>query len=258
MARSYLTKKQMPRAFWLSTVQHSTHMMNCILGTIQSALTSPFELDHHTPPDSRLWFPLFSVGYFHHQRDGSVARSGFQAQTLEGIAVGQSSTSNAMIFYNPRTSAYYKPDSYKLDPSRLPSTVWPSDITYDGGMFADLYRDTHPHLPEPFSPGSRVVVTGPDTLASNIGTVTAIPLKNSSGHSDPTTYMINLDNGTMHPSTLPHIKMVTPPVGDDSPTAIITLPVFLAHGLKVTLYHNGTYHKGFLLHLATSTYRFSV
>jgi hypothetical protein len=52
--------------------------------------------------------------------------------------------------------------------------------------------------------------------------------------------------------------MIMPTVGNMTPMATITLPVFLAHGSKVTMYHNGTYHKGFLLHLPASTYRFSV
>ena len=89
MARSYLMDMQMPRAFWFPAIQHAARMMNCIPGKINDALTTPFELLHHSPPDSRLWFPLFSVGYFHHTRDGSVARSGFQAQTIEGIAIGR-------------------------------------------------------------------------------------------------------------------------------------------------------------------------
>lgn len=111
MARSYLMEQQMPRAFWLSAIQYAARMMNCIPGKVNNELTTPFELIHHSPPDSRLWFPLFSVGYFNHTRDGSVVRSSFQAQTMEGIAVGRSDTSNAMVFYNPRTRQYYEPDS---------------------------------------------------------------------------------------------------------------------------------------------------
>jgi hypothetical protein len=123
MARAYLTDKQMPRAFWLHAIQHAARMMNCIPGKVNNELTTPFELVPHSPPDARLWFPLFSMGYFNHTRDGSVERTSFQAQTLEGIAVGRSTTSNAMIFYNPRTRQYYEPDTYKLDPLRLPSSV---------------------------------------------------------------------------------------------------------------------------------------
>lgn len=163
MARAYLTEMQMPRAFWFHAIQHAAHMMNCIPGKVNDALTTPFELIHHSPPDARLWFPLFSVGYFHHTRDGSVARSGFQAQTLSSIAIGRSNTSNAMLFYNPKTKQYYEPDTYKLDPSRIPSTVWPQHIQYDGGIFADLYRDANPHVPEPFPPGTRVMVCPTDS-----------------------------------------------------------------------------------------------
>lgn len=150
MAWAFLTDKQMPRAFWFSAIQHSACMMNCIPGKVLNELTTPFELIHHSPPDSRVWFPLFSVGYFNHTRDRLVECSNFQAHTLEGIVVSRSNTSNAMVFYNPRTKQYYEPDSYKLDPSRLPSSVWPNDIKYDDGIFVDLYRDSNPHIPEPF------------------------------------------------------------------------------------------------------------
>ena len=197
MARSYLTEKQMPRAFWLSAIQHAARMMNCIPGKVRDELTTPFELIHHSPPDSRLWFPLFSVGYFHHNRDGSVARSGFQAQTLEGIAIGRSDTSNAMIFYNPRTRQYYELDTYKLDPLRLPSTVWPQYIQYDGGIFADLYRDANPHVPEPFPPGMRVLAFLPDTSSAAPGTISKIPLKDSSSAMRPDSYLVILD--LLHP-----------------------------------------------------------
>jgi hypothetical protein len=106
MARAYLTETQMPWAFWFHAISYAARMMNCIPGKVQDVLTTLFELIHHSPPDSRLWFPLFSVGNFHHTRDGLVARLGFQAQTLSGIAIGRSHTSNAMVFYNPKTKQY--------------------------------------------------------------------------------------------------------------------------------------------------------
>ena len=197
MGRAYLTTKQMPRAFWFSAIQHAARMMNCIPGKIADSITTPFELIHHSPPDSRVWFPIFSVGYFHHTRHGSVARSTFQAQTLEGMAIGRSDTSNAMVFYNPITRQYYEPDMYKLDPTRLPSSVWPNDIKYDGGLFACLYRDDSPDIPEPFPPGSRVVISTTTDGTSTIGTVSAIPLKTHTGHSATDACLVHLDNGSM-------------------------------------------------------------
>ena len=71
IALTYLTQKQMPRAFWLSAIQHAARMMNCIPGKVHDELTTPFELIHHSPPNSHLRFPLFSVGYFH-RRSGTL------------------------------------------------------------------------------------------------------------------------------------------------------------------------------------------
>lgn len=257
MARSYLTDMQMPRAFWFPAIQHAARMMNCIPGKINDALTTPFELLHHSPPDSRLWFPLFSVGYFHHTRDGSVARSGFQAQTLEGIAIGRSDTSNAMLFYNPTTKQYYEPDTYKLDPSRLPSTVWPLTIKYDGGIFADLYRDATPHIPEPFPPGTRVLVCTPGAIEPSEGTISSIPLKSETGANESESYMVLLDNGTATPATLSELRALSS-VSTDTVAPTSALPGFLAANSKVILAKDGLFHKGFLLHLHNGRYRFSV
>jgi len=263
MARSYLTEKQMPRAYWLSAIQHSARMMNCIPGKINDELTTPFELIHHSPPDSRLWFPLFSVGYFHHTRDGSVERSSFQAQTMEGIAIGRSESSNAMVFFNPRTRQYYEPDTYKLDPSRLPSSVWPQEIRYDGGIFADLYRDDNPNVPEHLPPGTRVTLHHPDSSTTTTGTISTIPLKSSSGSIEEESYMVHLDNGTTTPAPMSRLTLLDEPSNSGPSTqpddaASTSIPSFLAHGSKVTMARNGIYHKGFLLHLSRGVFRFSV
>jgi hypothetical protein len=66
MAQSYLTEKQIPWDFWFHAIQYSACVMKFIIGKVNNALTTPFELIHHSPPDSHLWFPLFLVGYFHH------------------------------------------------------------------------------------------------------------------------------------------------------------------------------------------------
>ena len=259
MARAYLTEKQMPRSFWFYAIQHAARMMNCIPGKINDALTTPFELIHHSPPDSRLWFPLFSLGYFHHTRDGSVARSGFQAQTMEGIAVGRSTTSNAMVFYNPTTKQYYEPDTYKLDPSRLPSTAFPKTIVYDGGIFADLYRDNNPNVPEPFPPGTRVLVCLHGSTAASEGTISSIPLKGETGSTDAETYMVLFDDGSLAPAHLSELRSVTQdPQSATSDTSSSSLPAFLASGTKVILAKDGIFHKGYLIHTVNGTSRFSV
>ncbi len=257
MARSYLTAKQMPRAFWFHAIQHAARMMNCIPGKYNDALTTPFELIHHSPPDARVWFPLFSVGYFSHTRDGLVPRSGFQAQTMEGIAIGRSETSNAMIFYNPITKNYYEPDTYKLDPSRLPSTTWPTIITYDGGLFADLYRDANPNIPEPFPPGTRVLICHHGASTPLEGTIINIPLKSEAGGNDHVSYMVLLTDGTTTLAHLSELRLLsTDSLSTDSVPS--SVPTFLGPNSKVILSRQGIFHKGFLLHLPDGRFRFSV
>ncbi len=97
MCHAYLTEKQMPRYFWFFLVGHSARMMNAIPGKLHGKLASPFLLVHNVGHDKRTWFPLFLVCYFHHDRDGGVACSHSQAHTLDGIAVGCSPTSNALL-----------------------------------------------------------------------------------------------------------------------------------------------------------------
>ncbi len=147
MACAYLTKKQMPRSFWFYAVVHSAQMMNAILGKLGGKLASPFLLAHGVGHDERTWFPLFLVCYFHHEWDGDVPRSHCQSHTMDRIAIGRSPTSNAMLVYSPRTKKYYKPDSYRLDPYRIPSLVYPT-LRYDGGLFCSLLRDENVPMEE--------------------------------------------------------------------------------------------------------------
>jgi hypothetical protein len=121
MARAYLTEKQIPRTFWYYAIKYSALMMNMIPGKYGSKLASPFMLAHGTRPDNRTWLPLFSVSYFHHEKDSDASRLKSQAHTMDGILLGRSPTSNAILIYNPHNQKYYEPDSYKLDPYRVPS-----------------------------------------------------------------------------------------------------------------------------------------
>jgi hypothetical protein len=116
MSHAYLTEKQMPHSFWFFSVVYSARMMNAIPGKLHSKLASSFLLVHGVGHDEWSWFPLLSVCYFHHDKDGGIPCSHSQAHTMDGIAVGCSPTSNALLVYNPWTKKYYKPDSYHLDP----------------------------------------------------------------------------------------------------------------------------------------------
>jgi hypothetical protein len=100
MSHAYLTEKQMSRSFWFFLVVHSARMMNAIPGKLHGELASPFLLVHGVGHDERIWFPLFSVCYFHLDKDGGVPRSHSQAHTMGGIAVGCSPTLNALLVYS--------------------------------------------------------------------------------------------------------------------------------------------------------------
>ncbi len=102
MSRAYLTKKQMPRTFWYFAVKHLARMMNMFPGKYCNKLASPFMLVHGKRPDTRTWLSLFLLCYFHHDKVSDASRSKRQAHTMDGIIVGCSSTSNAILVYNPR------------------------------------------------------------------------------------------------------------------------------------------------------------
>jgi hypothetical protein len=178
MSHAYLTEKQMPRSFWFFSIVHSARMMNAIPGKLHRKLASPFLLVHRVGHNERTWFPLFLVCYFHHDKDGAVACSHNQAHTMDGIAVGRSPTSNALLVYNPWTKQYYEPDSYRFDSYRLPSLVYPS-LKYDGGLFCSLYWDDNPSMEELYPPGMRIKQLDPSTNLPLAGTVMALPLNSN-------------------------------------------------------------------------------
>jgi hypothetical protein len=101
MSRAYLTEKQMPCSFWYYAIKHSAQMMNMIPGRYGGKLASPFLLVHGVRPDQRTWLALFSICYFHHEKDSDVQRSKNQAHTMDGIVIGRSPTSNAIVVYTP-------------------------------------------------------------------------------------------------------------------------------------------------------------
>jgi hypothetical protein len=252
MSRAYLTEKQMPRTFWYFAVKHSARMMNMIPGTYRGHLASPFMLVHGVRPDQRTWLPIFSLCYFHHDKDSDASRSKHQAHTLDGIVVGRSSTSNAILVYNPRNQRYYEPDSYRLDAYRLPSSVYPS-IVYDGGLFVSLHRDDSPPPSEPYPPGTRVLKVDKTSNTQISGTVMDIPL-------DPRTsphYLIQFDDGTTQSVPASKMESLIPKPEVDASDASHLLPPFLHLNSKITYEHDGRYHKGFLTQTPDGGYCFS-
>ncbi len=74
---------------------------------------------------------------------------------MDGIVIGCSPTSNALMVYNPHNQQHYKPDSYCINPYRLPTLVYP-DIKYDGGLFCYFLCDDNPHMEEKYPPGTQI------------------------------------------------------------------------------------------------------
>ena len=253
MACAYLTEKQMPRTFWYYAIKHSARIMNMIPGCYNNKLTSPFMLVHGVRPDQRTWLPIFSLCYFHHEKDSDTSRSKIQAHTLDGIIIGQSPTSNAILVYNPRNQFYYKPDSYKIDTYCLPSLVYPT-IIYDGSLFVLLHRGDAPAISEPYPPGTRI--KEPSSSNNGIhcsGTIVDIPM-------DPTIspqYLVQFNDGTT--KSIPASKMaLLIPKPCNSPSNLShLLPPFLCLNSKMTFEHKGQYHKGYLLKTPDGPFCFS-
>ncbi len=187
-----------------------------------------------------------------------MSRSHCQAHTMDGIAIGRSPTSNAMLVYSPQTKRYYEPDSYRLDPYHLPSLVYP-DLRYDGGLFCSLVCDGGAPMEEPYPPGTRVERIDPTSQLLLAGTVMDIPL--SADAKGTPSYLVLFDNGTSASILLPEMPSMIPalPVSMSDTAASLPelLPPFLSINSQVTYEHNGTYHTGFLSCKPCGMYCFS-
>ena len=177
-------------------------------------LTTPFELVHNSKPASKIWFELFSIGYFNHDTDNVESRSKLQEHTLDGIVVGWDDRSNSIIFYNPITSSYHRPKAFRCDESRLPITNFPNSLRFDGGLTCGLLRNKTDPIHELFPPGTCVYIHHNNTPTrgtiknitipvSPILRTAAYPSTESlqndsitSGDQKSPPYVILLDNGT--------------------------------------------------------------
>jgi hypothetical protein len=153
----------------------------------------------------RTWIPLISLCYFHYGKGNDALGSENQAHTLDDIVIGRSLTLNAILMYNPCNQGYYEPNSYRLDPHHIPSSVY-SLIVYNAGLFISLHRNSNAPISKPYPPGTQVV--NPHTNATCLGTVMDIPMDpNTSPH-----YLVQFDDGTTQsilasdmPSLIPKI-----------------------------------------------------
>jgi hypothetical protein len=74
---------------------------------------------------------------------------------MDGIVIGRSPTSNALMVYNPCNRQYYEPDRYRINPYCLPTLVYP-DIKYDGGLCCYLLCDKNSCMEEKYPLGTRI------------------------------------------------------------------------------------------------------
>ena len=270
MARAYVTENQVGREYWFYATRHAALMINQVPGRLGRKLTTPFELVHGCKPRAETWFQLFSVGYFRQDSDAQGARSNTEDQTLDGIAVGRDDKANTIVFYNPISKKYYRPPSFQLDESRLPVTSFPQHISYDGGLTCGLLRNKTDPVAEPFPPGSRVFIPSDGDGDPRRGTVQRIPLpyvalsSTDTATSDHPKYAVHLDDGTTVEATYEQLVLGTvssdPPESKTVPTTIDSdgMPHFLRPDSKVTLDHNGAYHKGFIQRTPQGGYVFEV
>jgi hypothetical protein len=257
MARSYITEKQVGREFWYWAVRHAAMMLNQVPGRLGRKLTTPFELVNNKKLDSKTWFKLFSIGYFPVESKAGEAASASQSHSLDGIAIGRDDKSNTILFYNPITKKYYSPSVFKLEQSHLPVMLYPKNICYDGGFVCGPLRNCTDFITEPFPPGTRVYIPKGDSKVK--GTIQNVPLPFSNigtssfvASSDPdsdtkTTYTVLLDDGTT--TEVPFEALIDPaerslPTDTDLTSAYEGLPAFFSKGSKVTIDHNGSFHKG--------------
>ena len=183
-----------------------------------------------------------------------------------GIAVGRSTTTNALSVYNPITKHYYEADTYKFDPSRLPCTEFPAQIHYDGGLHADLYRHSHRNVPEPYPPGTPLKIPGTDddNDACTTAIVSSIPIRDGDGNTVPGQYLLQLHDGTTVTKTLVEMDEIADSPANKTTVAlnpslpiVDSLPAWLQHGSKVTYNHAGEFHKGFIMIGRDGAARFS-
>jgi hypothetical protein len=248
MACSYLTEKQIPRTFLFYAMTHAAQMMDAIPGKLYGRLASPFLLVHGIGHDERTWVPLFSLCYFHNEKDRYQWQLHNQAHTLDGIIIDRSPTSNALLVYNPCNKQYYKPNSYHINSYQLPDSVY-CDIKYDGSLFCNLICDDNPTMEEKYPPGTQIESLDPSTNMLLVGTVIDITFPDDLSLDNAPSYTILFDNGTSTSIPLSEMADIIPkPLVDIAPSDSqdSLLPLFLCLNSKITYEHGGMYHKGSL------------
>jgi hypothetical protein len=133
--------------YLIYAIIHVAWMVNSISSKFKNRLASPFLLIYGVGHNEGRRIPLFSMRYFHHEKDGDQTLSKHQASTMDGIIVDCSPTLDAIVVYNPCNWQYYEPDSYQIDSYCLLGLVYPA-FKYDGDLFCLLLKDNTPSFEE--------------------------------------------------------------------------------------------------------------
>jgi hypothetical protein len=239
----------MPHNFWFYAITHAARMMNTIPGKFKDCLTSPFMIVHGIGHNVHTWTSLFSLCYFHHEKDGKDMRTKHMAHLTDSVIIGWSPTLHALMVYNPCNHQYYKLDSYWIDSYWFSGSVYPI-LQYDGSLFCYLLCDDNPQFEEKYPPGTRVERIDPKTNMLLAGMTIDIPFPlNPSGDTSIPNYTILFNNGPTTSIPLEQMAGIisSPPINvDDSDSAASLLPPFLRLNSKITFELEGQYHKGFL------------
>ena len=140
---------------------------------------------------------------------------------MDGVIIGRSPTSNALLVYYPRNKQYYEPDSYWIESYRLPCSIY-RDLKYDSGLFCSLDCDENPPIEELYPPGTWVERINPTSHMLLARTVMDIPISDASPSADSSTsspsYTILFDNRTSASIPLQYMASIIPkpPVDIDS------------------------------------------
>jgi hypothetical protein len=208
MARAFITDMQMPCNYWYWALRQAVQVANYVPCSVNGISSTPHELVYGVKPDLRVLFRMFSVGFFHHLRDGTQHRSGISdSKTMQGIALGRCRKSDGMLFLCPHNKQIYTSSDYKLDEGRnTPNTF---DLKYDGGIFIGLYNHQSPiGSTESFPKGTPASFPtkcphDPTKTSTMHGIIISVPLSLSSSQlplDDPMSppYTIWLIDGSIH------------------------------------------------------------
>ena len=184
--RTYLTNKQIPWEYWYWAILHGSRILNHAPVRLNRKLNSPSEIVNGTKLDTRTWFKLFSLVFFHHQVNSTVYRSKTQSQTMAGIAVYRCPSSNMITFYNLNNCSYYNPPSYRLEKSHHPSSYFSCHIKYDGTIIMGLYCEKRNPTPKPFPPGTPIpLLRNGETQSATVEHLPLIPVDGPTPTADP-------------------------------------------------------------------------